>query len=228
MISANFKSRSVDYLDMSDHVSGKVVTLYKGDEYDRDIAALRYDMPQKFVQFALPYIKENLSNKEYQVLEIGAGTGAVSKRLKEAGYAGQIDGIDGSADMLKNASGLYRNQTVHILSKENPMPYPDCSYDLVVCCCAILPCCIHPDCLEDFIRVCKKGGLVIFSVDDYSKKFSAVVEQAVDALAGSIKWKLLERKSVGTFEDGIHDVSEEVERYRDGWKYSMIYCFQKL
>jgi len=211
------------------YVPGRVVEFYNGVNYDNDCALLGYVVPRKIAEFALPYMKENLTNKEYQILDIGAGTGHISQELKNAGYKGHIDGMDGSADMLRQAESLYRDHLVHILTKDNPMPYPDESYDLVLSGGSIQTCMILPDSLKDFHRVCKKGGFIIFTTGYYDKKFLGEVDRVVDQLTADKKWILVEKKVAQQYVGQNEKEGEnEWEEFRKKAAYVMIYCLKKL
>lgn len=85
--------------------------LYAGwaDSYDSDFAAgMDYILP---AQVAAAWMEGGGAAPEAgPVLDIGAGTGLLAEALRALGYAGAIDGVDLSAEMLARAGekGLYR------------------------------------------------------------------------------------------------------------------------
>lgn len=232
MISEDFNSRSTVYLDEKNlFIPGKVVEFYNGANYDSDCVLLGYILPRKLVEFTLPYIKEHLCQNEYQVLDIGAGTGHIAKELNNAGFKGVIDAIDGSEDMLNEAKSMYRKHEVHILTSTSPMPFSDESYDLILSGGTVHTCMITPDCLQDFIRVCKKDGLIIFSSGMNEQNFIEEIDRVVDQLVSSNRWALLEKKSVVQYEqqsDNPEESDNKWEEHLNNSKYAMIYCLKKL
>ena len=65
------------------------------------------------------------------VLDVGAGTGLLAAHLRELRFAGQIDGIDLSPDMLAVAAtkGIYRDLTVADITR--PLPTGACYRGIV-------------------------------------------------------------------------------------------------
>ena len=55
------------------------------------------------------YLANTGISKSAKIIDIAAGTGQVGVKLRQAGFTGRIDGIDGSPAMLDKAKerGLY-------------------------------------------------------------------------------------------------------------------------
>jgi ubiquinone/menaquinone biosynthesis C-methylase UbiE len=97
-----------------------------------------------------------------RALDIGGGTGALARRLRQVGY--EVVAIDIS--ML--AVGELRKQGAGISSAvadANGLPFSDESFDLVVCV-DVLECqAIKPDCAtSEALRVLKPGGIGLFQM----------------------------------------------------------------
>ncbi|PNS19045.1 hypothetical protein CAC42_1781 [Sphaceloma murrayae] len=98
------------------------------------------------------------------ILDAGCGTGLVGIALRQAG-AEHIDGLDFSAGMLDVArkTGVYESLETGDLMK--PLRMQDSVYDAVTCVGTLTKAHVGPvPALREFVRVAKKGGLVVVTV----------------------------------------------------------------
>lgn len=132
--------------------------------YNSDLsdASQNYVAPIHVAQAAL-----RSSNRDnVTILDAGCGTGLVGEALAKGGSM-TIDGLDLSPPMLKVAeqTGVYRKLTVCDLTQ--PIDIPDETYDMVTCCGTFTRGHVGPDpALREFVRVIKKGGLIIATILD--------------------------------------------------------------
>lgn len=101
---------------------------------------------------------------ETAILDAGCGTGLVGAALAKLG-AEVIDGVDLSQGMLDVArkTGVYRGLSVADLSKRLE-DVEDGKYDVVTCVGTLTQGHVGPEALGEFVRVAKKGGVVVATV----------------------------------------------------------------
>lgn len=96
--------------------------------------------------------------KGVKLLDVGCGTGYHLRRYRERGF--QISGVDGSADMLAQASAA--NPGIEFEQADvDKLPYADASFDLVLC---VEVYRYLPDigpCTLEIARVLKPGGVAL-------------------------------------------------------------------
>jgi len=126
-------------------------------EYERDLINAGYRYPpiaSGFVGKYLPY-----SSK---ILDAGAGTGIMGETLKLLGY-GNLVAVDISPDMLKIAEMKQAYEKIQVMDIEN-MDFPSAEFDGVICLGVFTPGHASAESLNEFVRVTKKGGYLIFSI----------------------------------------------------------------
>ncbi|XP_039249018.1 methyltransferase-like protein 27 [Styela clava] len=187
---------------------------YWSQHYEKDLEVLDYTVPDEIVDGLLKFVpNEKWRESGFQVLDIGLGTGQMAIALhKKTGYSGPIDGVDGNEKMMEKArvKGMYRDLKLHLLMEDSPMPNESNKYDVVVCCCAMVPGLIQPECLPDMVRVVKPGGYFFFTtrstdgnqgfknrVDNQIKKLqdSGHVRELMTKIVPQYSWPTAEDKS---------------------------------
>ena len=95
------------------------------DTYEEDMAKSGYLGPIGCGALLNKYI-----HKDKKILEVGCGPGNIAKGLRMIGFK-NIDGLDGSAGMVKRASDtkLYNNVYQHIVDKNY---FPTKDFDILV------------------------------------------------------------------------------------------------
>ncbi|WP_223427598.1 class I SAM-dependent DNA methyltransferase [Tateyamaria pelophila] len=145
--------------------------------YDEENIANGFRLPSIGAAFTARYVPKGGK----AILDAGCGTGLVGEALAILGYT-NIVGIDISAAMIKHAGNLqvYNRLYEHDLGR--PIPEEDNSFDAVTCFGSLGPGHAPAECLDEFIRVTRPGGFVIFNVrpDTYeeqglSKKIEGLV-----------------------------------------------------
>jgi ubiquinone/menaquinone biosynthesis C-methylase UbiE len=93
-----------------------------------------------------------------RLLDVGCGTGFHLARLRSRGFA--VAGIDGSANMLARARAA--NPGVDLrLGDVASLPFPDASFDVVLCV-EVLRYLAQPEaCLKEMARVLRPGGVCL-------------------------------------------------------------------
>jgi SAM-dependent methyltransferase len=95
-----------------------------------------------------------------RVLDVGCGTGHHVERLRERGY--RVTGLDGSIEMLRTASAVHGPGGVCLGDAER-LPFPDASFDLVICI-EVLRYLATPDpCVREMARVLRPGGVCLMT-----------------------------------------------------------------
>jgi SAM-dependent methyltransferase len=93
-----------------------------------------------------------------RILDVGCGTGHHLADLRARGYAAA--GIDGSADMLEHARGLNPGADIR-LADVDALPFPDASFDYVLCV-EVLRYLPEPTaCIREMARVLRPGGVAL-------------------------------------------------------------------
>ena len=137
------------------------------DAYEHDsLEKLGFASPKvcvdTFLKFCPPQGKD--------VLDIGAGTGVLANMICQRGIkARRFDAMDLSPGMLKHLvkKGIYDKVETHDMSKY-PWPFPSNKYDGSMCN-GVLIYVDDPNCLDEFVRVMKPGGIcvIMFRHDGY-------------------------------------------------------------
>ena len=150
------------------HISTDPATTYneQAKVYDQVTSKLQPLWPE--------HISEELSdrfhNKDLEgklVMDMGAGTGLTGESLYEHGFR-EIHALDMSSSMLCEArtKNIYSSIYTHEVTAQ-PTPFlDDGCYDAVVCGAGIIPNHMNADVLNEFVRITKTSGYVVFTVCD--------------------------------------------------------------
>jgi predicted TPR repeat methyltransferase len=98
------------------------------------------------------------------VLDVGAGTGLLAEALRAQGFAGRIDGVDLSPEMLAvaGAKGLYR----HLVQADVTRPLPvEGGYAGVVSSGTFTHGHVGPEAFDPMLKAAMPGALFAFSVN---------------------------------------------------------------
>lgn len=99
-----------------------------------------------------------------RVLDAGSGTGNLSILLKARG--GSVLSCDFSKEAIDRHCAKDPKAEVHQISLEEPLPFPDESFDRI-CCASVLFALTHAGCrlaLSEFMRTLRPGGHVVVTV----------------------------------------------------------------
>ncbi|XP_051017300.1 methyltransferase-like protein 27 [Acomys russatus] len=169
-------------------------------EYDQDVAALKYQAPR----LAVDCLSGTLlgPSPETLILDVACGTGLVAVELQARGFL-QVQGVDGSPEMLKEAQarGLYQHLSLCTLGQE-PLPSPEGTFDAVIIVGALsegqVPCSAIPE----LLRVTKPGGLVCLTTrtNPSNLPYKEALEAAFDSLEQAGVWERLVAQPVDHWE----------------------------
>ncbi len=116
--------------------------------------------------------RHNFSNlAEKKILDVGCGNGGPLRRFLEYGALPEnLAGIDLLAYRIEKARSLHPTIDWRVGSAHR-LPYPNASFDLVVCSTVFSSILNEPLCrkiADEMWRVCKPGGLILFHDYTYS------------------------------------------------------------
>lgn len=136
-------------------------SMWGGDDYDLLMGRWSRLLAPIFVRFA------DVKDGEH-VLDVGCGTGSLTRALLESGSDVQVTGVDGSADYIainRQVSGDHRLTLEQ--GDAQALPYPDRNFDKTV---SLLVMNFIPDApraVMEMKRVTRTGGSVAAAVWDY-------------------------------------------------------------
>ena len=128
------------------------------------------------------------------IYDAACGTGIVGQMLDLLGYK-QIVGSDLSPAMLKAAQTLPVYQRLYEHDLGHPLPEADDTYTAVVCFGSLGPGHAPARCLDEFIRITKPGGHIVFNTraETYAEQD---LKQKVDDLSAAGRWSLIEKSPI--------------------------------
>jgi len=158
-----------------------------GSNYDKDVRDWGYDMPEVVARTLKKHAPAG-TEESLRVLDAGAGNGLSGQALAGEGFK-DVTGMDLSPGSVKLAreKGIYKVAEVGDLSK--PLKYRADQFDAVVVVGVLTY--IQPEsgCMEEFCRIVKAGGLIVFTHrTDYVDKWAAKHEE----LESQGKWEKVE------------------------------------
>jgi ubiquinone/menaquinone biosynthesis C-methylase UbiE len=159
------------------------------DKYEATTRGWGYDMPERVAALMKKYVQANRTEAAPTFLDTGAGDGLSGVALKKEGFS-TIHGNDLSEEMLKIAAtrNCYTELKEVNLMKV-PLPYDDNKFDAVTCVGALT--CVDPEAgtLNEFVRICKRGGYICYT--SRSDKLDGW-KQHEDRLVSDRKWERVE------------------------------------
>lgn len=118
--------KGVDYMNITKPKSQKT--------FDKQAADYDTNIQGEHARKLYKPIIENLKNKNiHSILDLGCGTGALLKEIKELNIAEQLFGIDISPNMLEIAKNKLGNDATLNLGDSERLPFEDSSFDAIVC-----------------------------------------------------------------------------------------------
>ncbi|HST29481.1 MAG TPA: methyltransferase domain-containing protein [Chthoniobacterales bacterium] len=127
----------------------------------------RYLGPVIFEPYAEDLVSRLKNKRLARLLEIACGTGIVTRRLRDAlPVSTEIVATDLNPDMFEFAKRKFRNEE-HLCWQQadaSALPFPDNSFDAVVCEFGYMFVPDKPAAMWESYRVLRKGGLFLFNV----------------------------------------------------------------
>lgn len=173
----------------------------------------RYLVPLIFDQYAREVANRVAPLAPQRVLEVAAGTGAVTRAVAPLLRESRIIATDLNKGMLdRAASTTHAPNVAWQLADALDLPFDDASFDAVICQFAAM---FFPDRIKGFSearRVLKKGGVFIFSVWDRieENEFADIVTQSMTEMFPDDPPRFLARTPHGYFDPDqiLSDVKE--------------------
>ena len=131
-----------------------------------------------------------LVDRDARILDVGAGTGLLGAALVELGYS-RLDAIDLSPAMLAEAEPKRIYGALVEARLGDPLPLATASYHAVVACGVLTTGHAPAACLDELVRVTRRGGHVIFTLRSDQQPHGFAEKIAELEAAG--RWDLVER-----------------------------------
>lgn len=116
----------------------------------------------KYPKLCYPFILEEIRAKNpHSLLDIGCGTGEILRLIRQDNKEIALFGLDLSPEMVKTARSKEIDGADIIVGDSENLPYPDASFDAVICCQSFhhYP---HPEkAFQSAYRVLKPDGLFL-------------------------------------------------------------------
>jgi predicted TPR repeat methyltransferase len=157
--------------------------------YDRDVFEFGYN---RVLSAMAGLIGRYVTPGSKQILDAGAGTGILGESLSLLGYK-DLTGIDMSENMLEIAEKKKVYKSLQKMVIGSHMDFPENMFYAVLSMGVFTAGCHIPSSsYDEFIRITKPGGYIIFSIrrdiDGYKD-----YKQKQDALEQDEKWRLKEK-----------------------------------
>jgi len=157
------------------------------------------------------------STAPFAVLDTGCGTGMSGEALRAVRGVGTLTGIDispASLDYIReNKPGVYSKLAVADLEKlaTTPLPFADDTFDAIVCVGVLSYVQNFAELYEEWIRVTRPGGLVIFTHRLWGKDDS---KPAAEALQKQNLWTLVHESADSPYMPKNPDPEERAKRIK--------------
>lgn len=143
--------------------SGEVVARYDdwATSYDDDLAAWGYTVPTSIAdELVIRLNAPSATGASSPVLDAGCGTGLIGRALHNRGI-GPIDGVDASAESLREAAGVGVYRSLSAIDLSETLPLRDASYAATVCGGVLTYLADTDAVLRELIRVTRQSGWII-------------------------------------------------------------------
>jgi len=103
--------------------------------FDRQAAVYDTGVQGSHARALYPYLLREIGRAwGGRVLDVGCGTGALLEQVLSEDPRRQVTGLDLSANMLDRARKRLGDRAVLVQGDSEHLPFPDRSFDIVVCC----------------------------------------------------------------------------------------------
>jgi arsenite methyltransferase len=184
---------------------------------------LAYDQILAFRPALEPLIRPLELQPGLSVLDVGSGPGYMAMELaRRVGPAGKVTGVDINAEFVAGASERARENNLameFVRSEFPPLPFPDGSFDRVLCKNVLEYVDSAGATVAEMARVARKGGIVVAIDSDWDMLALDLPEQVMErseriiaaAKAVALKEPKIGRRLYGLFrEAGLNDVKAEI------------------
>ncbi|XP_071963670.1 methyltransferase-like protein 27 [Antedon mediterranea] len=178
------------------------------ETYDEDMRSYGFTGPE----IAVEYMKRYFTDTNAKYLDCLSGTGLLGVHIKELGYT-DFHAIDASSVALEKAKSrqAYTNFIQELITAEKKLSIETDTYDGLVSVACFASGHLEPDCVDDWCRIVKPGGIVLivmnqrwlFHEPSYNEgKLEAVFQKRVN----EGKWELVVREQRDKY--FVKDVAE--------------------
>lgn len=183
------------------------------DNYEQDMTTMstEYGPNHILAKIVDEYATEKklIDPKNARTLDIACGTGWMGKTLQPFGYANNLDGLDGSEGMLKQAKelGIYKELHCELVFQDRLKSIADETYDLVVSSASLVPGHLKAWALYPLGLTLKKGGYLfaIMCERNLWKDWFADMDEVLVKLETEKKClKLIEKRIVPGYYAGLN------------------------
>lgn len=160
--------------------------------YDR--WAARYDADLNDWSYKSPAVVARLATQHApaakKILDAGCGTGLSGRALRDAGFEGDLHGVDVSEQSLAIARSTGAYSSVGFADLQQPLEFADDSFDALVCVGVMTYVPEVESCWRDFCRVVSPGGVIVVTqrTDMWESRACADV---VDRLVADGTWSTI-------------------------------------
>lgn len=172
--------------------------------YDRDLDEWAYAAPDVAASMLLARGPDVT-----RLLDAGCGTGLVGRALRRRGFAGELVGVDVSAESLGHADLTTAYQETSIADLQRRLDFDDDAFDGLICVGVMT---YVPDVersWREFARVVRPGGLVVVTQrEDLWEERRC--QAAIDALASDGVWVPIEVTDAQPYLPGNDDYGDRI------------------
>jgi ubiquinone/menaquinone biosynthesis C-methylase UbiE len=169
----------------------------------------KYLGPALFEPYAVDIV-QRLGSQPWPLLEIACGTGRVTRHIASMLPPGEtFVAADLNPDMLTIAKAVVKNENVKWqVVDAHELPFPDKSFNVVLCQFGIMFFSDKPKALKEIFRVLKPGGKFLFNTWD------SIEENDAASMMVSVLRELMGDKTPDFMEKGPHSFfnKKEIER----------------
>ncbi|MEM7561534.1 MAG: class I SAM-dependent methyltransferase [Pseudomonadota bacterium] len=160
------------------------------ENYDSENIGNGFRLPGIACAMIVRHVTDLTSN----IYDAACGTGLIGDNLSVLGYQ-KIIGSDLSPAMLERAKRLGCYKKLYQCDLGQEIPEPDSAYDVTTCFGSLGPGHAPADCLDEFVRITRPGGKIIFNVraDTYAEQ---PLKRKVESISDAKLWKLIDSSSV--------------------------------
>ncbi|CAK8684447.1 unnamed protein product [Clavelina lepadiformis] len=196
--------------------------------YDEGLVRSGFCLPQKLIKLGLHHLSATSKQEMDQLvaLDLLSGTGIVGVALKEAGFTGAIDAIDGSSEMnsIAELKNVYRKITQLVIFSDTTLPFDDDTYDVIICSGGLSIGHFPFEGIRELFRILKPGGIAVFNSTHFISSDPQLL--ALNAVADKLKELRDEGKCKRIDEIKLDDAFSN--RFRQHvTDYDILHCYSK-
>lgn len=152
--------------------------------YEHDAAQAGYNIPLMATDLLAQHLSalSDVGRLEARILDVAAGTGLNALHLMQNHHLTNIEAMDVSTGMMFEAQRRELYRAYHEEDANKPFPFSSGEYDAVLCIGGLGIAQIRAQpALEQFVRVTKKGGLVVMSMREAEVEYTDEVQRLVES-----------------------------------------------